>query len=352
MPNTMDLFDEDVSLLYTDKHGGKFHRFSETRYDTPIINGVVNQLRRWPRDLFFAFLAACLIIGSLVSLIFITVAVCLPTVVDSRCRTEEISITEIEASLNVYFFKLENRKWSTREFCYIETAARKHPDLKVFMINLLKEEPLKRDSNESIGNKTTLKSKPNDYFTSSHPLELTPEEQLRERLALENTNIKNVDISIDKFFKGSKLFHVARHLKDEVLEMAAKAQLLWTTPGIALKPRMFCALDSMKQFLCNRKKDECLPDKLATIEPGNDVQLTGVPCQAFMGFLVQEISRGDINRKYTLMEAVQKFCPRLYYCPEIRILDSKTDCPTESLNCPTIYSSDITQDTKSRNFVT
>lgn len=70
------------------------------------------------------------------------------------------------------------------------------------MINLLKEEPLKRDSNESIGNKTTLKSKPNDYFTSSHPLELTPEEQLRERLALENTNIKNVDISIDKFFKG------------------------------------------------------------------------------------------------------------------------------------------------------
>lgn len=65
---------------------------------------------------------------------------------------------------------------------------------------------------------------------------------------------------------------------------------------------MFCSLNS--------NKDECLPDKLATIEPENDIQLTGVPCQAFMGFIVQEISKNNHNGKYTLKEAVEKYCPR------------------------------------------
>lgn len=124
----------------------------------------MNQLRKWPADLFFAFLAACLIIGSVVFLIFVTVAICVPTVVGNRCprkrlsyakrnvlverprssqnssnrsikrlsfRLEDISILEVGASSNAYFIKLDNQNWSTTDYCYIETAARKHPEFNV-----------------------------------------------------------------------------------------------------------------------------------------------------------------------------------------------------------------------------
>lgn len=46
-------------------------------------------------------------------------------------RVEEISILEVGTSPNIYFIKLENQNWSTRDFCYIETAARRHPDFNV-----------------------------------------------------------------------------------------------------------------------------------------------------------------------------------------------------------------------------
>lgn len=74
-----------MSLLYPDNHSDKFAKFTETPCETPIIKGVVNQLRKWPADVMFAFLAACLIIGSLVFLIFLTVAISAPTVVGNRC---------------------------------------------------------------------------------------------------------------------------------------------------------------------------------------------------------------------------------------------------------------------------
>ncbi|XP_043522009.1 uncharacterized protein LOC122534963 isoform X1 [Frieseomelitta varia] len=336
MPNTKDPFGEDVSLLYPDNHGDKFTRFVETPCETPIIKGVVNQLRKWPADMFFAFLTACLIIGSLVFLIFLTVTICVPTVIGNRM--EEISILEVRTSSNVYFFKLANQNWSTTDYCYIETAARRHPDFNVYLINLIKEEPNRKSLNQSSINRTRLESKlndPNNYHSSVS----SPEDRLRQRLVFGNGNIRNINVSIDKFFKGSKLSKVAKQLDDEVLEIAAKAQLLWSVPGVALKPNMFCNLDSVKSFLCNSNENECLPDKLATIEPENDIQVTGVPCQAFMGFVVQEISRNKHNGKYTLKEALETYCPRLYYCPEIRILNSKPKCPTDGLNCPIVYSS-------------
>ncbi|CAL7934926.1 unnamed protein product [Xylocopa violacea] len=336
MPNTKDPFGEDASLLCPDNHGNKFARFSEPHCETAIIKGVVNQLRKWPADLLFAFLTACLIIGSLAFLLFVTVAICAPAVVGNRCRVEEISILKVGASPNVYFFKLDNQNWSIMEFCYIETAARRHPDFNVYLINLMKEEPDNVNLNQSSINRTKLESKLND--SNYYPPIVRSEDDLKRRLVLGNENIKNINVSINKFFKGSKLSRVARKLDDEVLEIAAKAQLLWSVPGIALKPDMFCSLDTMRNFLCSNK-NECLPDKLATIEPENDIQLTEVPCQAFMGFVVQEISRNHHNGKYTLREAVEKYCPRLYYCPEIRILNSKPKCPTDALDCPFVYSS-------------
>lgn len=44
---------------------------------------------------------------------------------------EEISILEVRTSSNAYFFKLANQNWSTTDYCYIETAARRHPDFNV-----------------------------------------------------------------------------------------------------------------------------------------------------------------------------------------------------------------------------
>ncbi|CAK9834039.1 hypothetical protein ANTRET_LOCUS10630 [Anthophora retusa] len=336
MRNTKDPFRENVSLLYPDSHDEKYGRFSGTPCETPIIKGVVNQLRKWPADVFFAFLAACLIVASLLFLIFVTVAIYVPTVVGNRL--EGISIVDgLGASSNVYFFKLSNQNWTTEEFCYIETAARRHPDFNVYLINLIKDQPIMTSLNEPVINRTKLESASNDS-NSYRSSTLTPEDSLRQRLVQENGNIRNINVSIDKFFRGSKLSKIAKMLDDKLLEMAAKAQLLWNVPGVALRPNMFCSLDAMKVFLCN-KKDQCLSDKMATIVPENDIQLTGVPCQAFMGFIVQEISKNYYNKNYTLKEAVERYCPRLRYCPEIRILDSKPKCLTEDFDCPHVYPS-------------
>lgn len=52
-------------------------------------------------------------------------------------RLEDISILEVGASSNAYFIKLDNQNWSTTDYCYIETAARKHPEFNVFEISKL-----------------------------------------------------------------------------------------------------------------------------------------------------------------------------------------------------------------------
>lgn len=336
MPNTKDSYGEDASLLYPDMQNDKFKRLATSYCETPILKGAVNQLRKWPTDLFLAFVAACLILGSLVFLVFVTVVVSLPSAV--RCREEEISMLELGgASPNVYFLKLANQNWSTTDLCYIETAAYKHPDLNIYVIKLTNEEPGGASFNESILNKT------NSEHGQYDPSSLTMEDGLRERLARVNSNIRNVNMSVEQFFRGSKLSRIVSDLNDEALEIAAKSQLLWSVPGIALRPDMFCNLDSVKEYFCTNK-DKCLPDTLATIEPDNDIQITGVPCQAFMGFLLQDISKKHRDGKYTLREALDKYCPRSHYCPEIRILDSRSKCSTDALNCPLIYSSVLMHD--------
>ncbi|XP_033335917.1 uncharacterized protein LOC117226058 isoform X2 [Megalopta genalis] len=339
MPSTKDPFGEDVSLLYDARYQG-----IPEDVGTPIIKGVVNQLRKWPADLFRAFLAVCLIIASMVLLTFVMVAVSLPSVVGNRIETSRI--LDVKESSNVYFLKLGHRNWSTREFCYVETAARKHPDLSLHLINLLREEPLGNQPDDPIETRASTNAN-ESLATDSRPAERsspTPEDRIKERLRIANPNIKTVDLSVGRFFKGSKLSRVAKSLDDDVLELAAKAQLLWSVPGIAVKPSMFCALDTVKRFLCNGEKDRCVPDQLATIEPDNDIQATAVPCQAFMGFLVQEISKTKFDGKFTINEALRKYCPRLYYCPEVRNFDTGAKCSTDSLDCPTVYSSVLTKD--------
>jgi len=59
-------------------------------------------------------------------------------------------------------------------------------------------------------------------------------------------------------------------------------------------------------------KRDCMPDKLITIDPTIDLQATDVHCQAFLGFLIQEISK-NATQIYSLKDALDKFCPRYTY---------------------------------------
>ena len=60
------------------------------------------------------------------------------------------------------------------------------------------------------------------------------------------------------------------------------------------------------------RKRDCMPDKLVTIDPTIDLQATDVHCQAFLGFLIQEISK-NTTQIYSLKDALDKFCPRYTY---------------------------------------
>lgn len=71
----------------------------------------------------------------------------------------------------------------------------------MYLINLIKEEPNKGRLNQQSINGTRLESKLNDS-NNYHSLISSREDRLREQLVLANGNIRNVNVSIDKFFKG------------------------------------------------------------------------------------------------------------------------------------------------------
>lgn len=60
---------------------------------------------------------------------------------------------------------------------------------------------MKESLNQSSINRTRLESKPNDS-NSYHASVMTPEERLRERVVLGNGNVRNINVTIDRFFKG------------------------------------------------------------------------------------------------------------------------------------------------------
>lgn len=71
----------------------------------------------------------------------------------------------------------------------------------MYLINLIKEEPNKERLNQPSINGTRLKSKLNDS-NNYHSSISGREDKLRQQLVLANGNIRNVNVSIDKFFKG------------------------------------------------------------------------------------------------------------------------------------------------------
>ncbi|XP_070154562.1 uncharacterized protein [Polyergus mexicanus] len=279
----------------------------DTRYNSPMIKGVARHLRRWPNDLFSSFMTACLIISGLVLFAFVTAILCSPATSDDNCC--EYRIIEDERSFNVYFVKEATQIWTKKEFCYIEAAAREQPDLNIHLINLMR---------------------------TSDALNI-PEAHFKMALATQNTNIRIVDLSIDEFFSKSKLLNIAKSLNNGLLLMAARAYLLWNSPGIAMHPSAYCNLSGINKFRWTKgEKRDYTPNKLITIDPTIDLQATEVQCQVFLGFLLQEISK-NATQIYNLKDVLRKFCPRIEKCPEVQILDLKSRCSVNVLDCPTVH---------------
>ncbi|XP_018405574.1 PREDICTED: uncharacterized protein LOC108781943 [Cyphomyrmex costatus] len=228
---------------------------------------------------------------------------------DNNCCTE-LKISDDECSFNVYFVKEAAQVWSRKEFCYIETAAREQPNLNIYLINLMR--------------------------TSSTPN--TSEIYLKMALASQNANIHIAELLIDKFFSKTELSSIARNLNNELLLMAARAYLLWNFPGVAMHPSAYCNLSVINNFCSKTGKRDCMPDKLVTIDPMIELQATDVHCQAFLGFVIREISK-NATQMYSLKDALDKFCPRIDNCTEVRVLDLKSQCSVNAFDCPTVYTS-------------
>ncbi|XP_025989551.2 uncharacterized protein LOC105203047 [Solenopsis invicta] len=283
--------------------------FQSVQYHSLMLKGTANQLRKWPNDLFGSFMAACLVISSFVLLVFVTVIFCSPIASDDNCC--DLKISDDECSFNVYFVKEAAQVWSGKEFCYVEAAAREQPNLSIHLINLMR--------------------------TSAAPN--SSEIHLIMALATQNANIHFANLPIDKFFSKTELSSIAKSLSNELLIMAAKAYLLWNFPGVAMHPSAYCNLSIINKSRWNKMgKRDCTPDKLITIDPTIDLQATDVHCQAFLGFLLREISK-NATRIYSLKDALDKFCPRIDRCPEVRLLDLKPRCSVNAFDCPTVYTS-------------
>ncbi|KAL0122992.1 hypothetical protein PUN28_007560 [Cardiocondyla obscurior] len=252
-------------------------------------------------------MAACLIISSFLLLVFVTAIFCSP--VAKECNRCELKSPKDECSSNVYFVKEAGQAWSGKDFCCIEAAAKKQPNLNIHLINLMRA--------ANISN--------------------TTENNFKITLASRNPNIHIADLSIDEFFSKTELSSIAKNLSNESLLIAAKAYLLWNFSGIAMHPSAYCNLSNINKSRWNKVgKRDCTPDELVTIDPMIDLQATDVYCQAFLGFLIREISK-NATRVYTLKDALNKFCPRIDNCPEVRIVDLKSQCPVDASDCPTVH---------------
>lgn len=66
----------------------------------------------------------------------------------------------------------------------------------------MRDEANKESSNRSSIDRTKLESRSNDSNNYPRSPILSAEDKLRQRLVAGNENIRNINVSIDKFFKG------------------------------------------------------------------------------------------------------------------------------------------------------
>ncbi|XP_020289783.1 uncharacterized protein LOC109857660 isoform X2 [Pseudomyrmex gracilis] len=269
---------------------------------------VVNQLGKWPNDLLSSFLTASVVISGLALVAFVSMIFCSPVTNDDNHNCCESKIFENERFFNVYFVKQAAEVWTEREFCYIEAAARNQPEMNVYVINLIRASDASNTSEDIFKIALTAQS-----------------------------NVFVADLSVNEFFSKSKLSGIANNLSNGLLLMAAKAYLLWNSPGIAMHPSTYCNLLTInKSRLTKKSEQDYMFNKLTVIDPNIDLQATQVHCQAFPGFLLQEISRNS-TQIHSLKDALDKYCPRIDNCPEVQVLDLKSHCSMNIFDCPAVY---------------
>ncbi|XP_014480842.1 PREDICTED: uncharacterized protein LOC106747636 [Dinoponera quadriceps] len=304
--------DEDGLPFISNEIQAEAVEFPYVHIRRPIAKSVAIHLSRWPNELSSLFVTACLVM-SLILVTFITFVVaifCSPAV---KYKCESGNLVD-ERAFNVYFVKEATQFWSGKEFCYIEAAAREYPEINMHLINLVRTPSAHSDTSEI---------------------------HLKTALTTQNANICSGDFSIDEFFNRSKLSNIARDMSNELLLLAAKAYLLWNSPGIAMHPSAYCNLATINESLCTGEKRNCAHNISTAIDLTLDLQATEVHCQAFLGFLLQELSK-NTTRIYNMKDALDKFCLRIDNCPEVRMLDLRSKCWVDDFDCPTVYAIDHT----------
>ncbi|KAI4503946.1 hypothetical protein M0802_001349 [Mischocyttarus mexicanus] len=332
---------EDEELLLPDVGTKKFNKFSGFNCETVVMKGVVKQLEKWPSYIFFAFLIGCIIIVNLVLLIIATVTFSLPTNTTYVNNRDEIN----RRSINVYSVKQEDYIWSMIDLCYIESAARENPELNINLINIYKEKP-KEDINQDVlitkkfepeisevKNTIDLRNK------AKRSLRIMRETRLIDKLVRKYENVNTQNIIVENFFQGTNLSKVIGNLNNQILKLATEAYFIWNSSGIAINPKLYCNLKYISNLMCKKNEiEKCVFDALATIDPQNDIQAAGVPCQAFLGYFINEISKNDsIHKEKPLLKSINSFCPRTQSCNQIRILKDVKTCKLDISKCPTIY---------------
>ncbi|XP_046754068.1 uncharacterized protein LOC124416782 [Diprion similis] len=329
-------------------------RLYQPECETAVTKGAANYLGRWPGHVFAAFVSGFLVITTFVLLGIVTAMFTITP--NEKCRISRNS--EVDEVPNVYFIKHENRTWNTRELCYIENTARTHENLSVYLINLSSGKEIEENLSEPLNQLRQMIAGRNPRVTSKSVKNILSryiieprvtkgslgDKKMREKLTSSLSNVKNIEVPIGRFFNGSRLANVCNHLSKEMLEMAARAYMLWNFPGVALDPAFSPNLDSLKEYLCRDDggRNTCAAkDSVAAIELNGDVQAASVPCQAFIGDLIRQIAaKGSPDQRRVMQKAINNFCPRSSRCLGVKILnplDALTSS-MENLNCPTILS--------------
>ncbi|XP_043280076.1 uncharacterized protein [Venturia canescens] len=319
MPIAKRSFEEErASLLTNEECFDPSPRDRDPSFETAVLKGVSNHVEKWPAHLFASFLAASLVFAAFFLFALVTALFCVPSQAYRCRRTRSVDLTEFP---NIYFVKHENRTWSRKELCYMESSARENPDTSIYLINLLTDVPdengLYPMTNGRFGKtpKSTVEmsevlvfwektTHPKDNF----PRNVTGEAKLRLKLGARYTNVRNVDVTLQDIFRGSILSNVFRQFDARTSESAAKANILWNSPGIALDAADFPHIRQAKHYLC---KHECKLIKNATINQAASFQAAGVHCHAFIGCLMRQMaSLSTFGIDVIVRTARKDFCQR------------------------------------------
>ncbi|CAB0032252.1 unnamed protein product [Trichogramma brassicae] len=207
---------------------------------------------------------------------------------------------DLGAPTNLHFIKHENRSWSRDDYCHIETVARSYPRHNIFVTNLLENYDERPGLSSTIDYQLFF-----DHLTTMVPSR-NIEDEMQSKLK-KIPNVRIVNVSIEDFFKRSSLRKRVWQLTRDQLELAAKYQIIWNSPGISLEPSAAWQLDNLDHLI---NKIDCEPD--ASIQLDSDLQASSASCQSFVGLVMNQIARdgGFFDRRSLLKRSLE------YYCPE------------------------------------